>query len=80
MNNHDGMIGRDDFKAVRRQITAMGWGDMALDLFGHEPLLGQIVSSRWATVRLLLKGHGMAEDDIQPIMRQVATMRLRLSL
>ena len=78
MDNHDGMIKRDDVKAVRRQIHEKGWGDFALEIFEHEPLLGQVVSSRWANIRMMLTGLGMAEDDIQPIMRQVTTLAIEI--
>jgi len=74
MKHHDGLIQPEDLKAVRRKMKEEGWGDFALNIFEYEPLLGECLAGRWANIRLLLSGLGLAQDDIRPVLRQVLMM------
>jgi hypothetical protein len=71
MNNHDGMITWQDLKSLRREMGELGCGDAALAMFEREPLLGQAIAGRWATIRVMLRAAGVSEDTAKPILRQI---------
>lgn len=74
MEHHDGIIKREDIKAVRRAIGEGGWGDAALAIFEREPVLGKCVANHWARIRLLMMNAGISDEQARPALRQIIKM------
>jgi hypothetical protein len=74
MSNHDGMIRREDIKAIRRRIGDDGWGDTALSIFEREPVLGMCIADHWTRIRLLLIATGVSDEQARPALRQIIRM------
>jgi hypothetical protein len=74
MDNHDGLIKRDDVKAFRREVGEAGWGDEALSIFEREPLLGKCIAHRWSQIHLRMMALGLTDKQVQPILREIVQL------